>query len=272
MELDVKLITMFQDNSISLLHLMTLTFMRPLGLLFGFIGITWALGAGSSLIRTAVAFALAIPVMVHEGSNLIEFLSTSSYLDVTILVLKEFGLGFAFGVIVSIPFWIVQFGGSMLDSYRGESNSGGQDPTGGEISTLSRYHLVTALLVFSSLAGFTIMIGEFYKSYQFWPITASLPVVENTTYLKVLDLMNYIFLQGLVIAAPLLFIMITIDFLALVCGKIAKGFNAMDFSFALKNLMTIILLPLLAIIFVHVLQGTYFKGNEITAILKQVIQ
>ncbi len=272
MEIDAKVISLLQENSIALFHLMTITFMRPLGLLFGFIGITWALGGTSSLIRTGIAFALATPVIIFESSNLLQYISVSSYLNIFVLVIKEFGIGFALGVIVSIPFWIVQFGGAMLDSYRGESNSGGKDPTGGEISTLSRYHLVTALLIFSSLAGFTMMIGEFYKSYQVWPITSALPVIQGNSYAKILDLMNYIAIQGLVVAAPLLFIMIAVDFLALVCGKIAKGFNAMDFSFALKNLLTVLLLPLMAIIFVYALQNTYFKSSEITGILGQVLK
>lgn len=272
MEIDANFISALQGNSISVLHLMTISFMRPLGLLFGFIGITWALGGTASLIRTAIAFGLAIPVMFFEGNNLLQYIASSSYLNITILVIKEFGVGFALGLVVSIPFWIVQFGGSMLDSYRGESNSGGQDPTGGEISTLARYHLVTAFLVFASMAGFAIMIGEFYKSYQFWPITSTFPEIKNVAFVKLLDLLNYLMIQALIVAAPLLFLMISVDFLSIICGKIAKGFSAMDISFILKNLLTIVLLPLMAMIFVHFLQSNYFKENEITSVLRQVLQ
>ncbi|MGH1350143.1 MAG: EscT/YscT/HrcT family type III secretion system export apparatus protein [Methyloligellaceae bacterium] len=260
METSPELTALLSKNLVTFMNVLTLTFMRPLGLLFGFIGIAWAVGGSATLIRTAIAFSIAIPLIAHQYTGLIEHLSQTHYLNFFLLLIKELLIGFAFGTLVSIPFWIVQISGSIVDSYRGESNSGATDPTGGEISTLARYQVVVALLFFAAAGGFSYMIGEFYKSYILWPITDSLPQLQSNFPVIILDLFTYIIVQAFLISAPLLLILLIIDFITLMCGKIIKGFNSQDISSSLKNLTTILLLPVLAIVYVNILQSNYFNN------------
>ncbi len=272
MELDVYVMKLMQQSSINILQLMTISFMRPIGLLFGFIGIVRALGGTSSIIRTGIGFALALPVLVIEGEKLLQFIEQAPLFKMFVIYLKEFGIGMTLGLLASIPFWIVQFGGSLIDTYRGESSSGHQDPSGGEISTLGNYNVIVALLIFSSLGGLSYLIGEFYRTYQLWPITETIPISNNQSVEGILSILNYITFQALVVASPLLFLLFAIDFIVLVCGKVAKGFNGMDASYSVKNLLTLCVLPVLAVVYVHTLQSKYFKDMDLLSQLQRILQ
>lgn len=265
-----QLVGLLQEHGAQFLQMVTITFMRPLGLLYGFIGIVWAIGGTTLLVRTGIAFAFAVPVMVNEYNTLLQYISQTNYWNLFFIYIKEFGIGMLIGLMLSVPFWIVQFGGSIIDSYRGENNSGATDPTGGEVSTIANYHIVVAFLVFASLGGMSYMVGEFYKSYQLWGITDVVPISQARSVTNLLDLFNYIMYQGLIVASPLLFAMMAIDFIALISSKVAKGFNATDSSFAFKNLLTLIVLPIIAVIYVNSLQDNFFKNIDILGSLKKV--
>lgn len=267
-----QLIGLLQENGAQFLQMVTMTFMRPLGLLYGFIGIIWAIGGSVLLIRTGIAFAFATPVMVNEYDTLLQYIAQTNYWNLFFIYVKEFAIGMVIGLILSVPFWVVQFAGSLIDSYRGENNSGATDPTGGEISTIANYHVVVALLVFASLGGISYMVGEFYKSYQLWGITDLIPITQAKSVANLLDMFTYIIYQGLIVASPLLFAMIAIDFIALISSKVAKGFNATDSSFAFKNLLTLIVLPVISVIYVNSLQDNYFKNIDILNSLRMIFQ
>ncbi len=248
----------------------SLAMMRPLGMLLGFIAIVWVIPP-ISLIRTGIAFALSIPIVAYEASALTQFVQSTEQLVLSITFIKEIVIGYAIGLLASLPFWVMQFAGSTIDSYRGEFNPSHQDPTGGQMQTISKFYLIVAFLIFVSGGGFWSLTEVLYKSFGVWPITTLLPTFSSATPALMLGLFDNLVAVGIVTAAPLLFTMIAIDFTMLVGGKIAKGFNPMDVSFIMKNLLTVITLPLIALMLVQTLEENLFRNLDIIAILRSIL-
>ena len=270
MQIDPKTIEIIGGNSSLVIFMIVLAMARPLGILFSFLPFLWA-AAASPLIRTGTAFSVSLPVIFFEGNVIVAFALNANWVDIFIINIKEFMIGFVIGLIASTPFWIVQFGGNIIDSYRGEASPNAQDLTGGVIPTFARYQLVVAFLVFASVGGFWFLFQSLYKSYQIWQITHYLPVVQENAVELILTLMNHLMTMALVIALPILGLMMAIDFITLMMAKMVKGMNAPDVSFILKNLIALICLPLFTILLIQFLKDVAFKDMNLIRKLEMVL-
>ena len=270
MENNLAILEFFQANYVSAMMIGSLTVMRPLGFTLSFICIVWALPQ-ASIIRIAISFAIALPLMWSQYDKLIEQIQVLQWLDISVFFLKELVIGYSIGLLASIPFWIIQISGTIIDTYRGEINPGSQDPTGGEIPTLARLQLVSAFLIFFALGGMWFLIDVIYKSYEIWPLTSSIPQISAEAASVILKIFDTIIVMSLVIAAPIIFIMVAIDLAVILAGKIAKGFSPLDVSFALKNTITLLTLPLVVMVLTQYLEQDLLKDIAIFDLLRQVL-
>lgn len=270
MEIDLEAIEFIQSNIMSVILVGALSLMRPLGLTLSFICIAWALPQ-ANIIRTGIAFALAIPVMWNEWVSMLALIAPQEWFTLSTYFVKEILIGYIIGILLSIPFWIVQFSGSLIDAYRGEVNSGFSDPIGGEISTIGRLYLVSAFLIFVTGGGMLFLVEILYSSYQIWPVAKHMPQLSTDTPAIVLGIFDSIFVMALVIAAPILFVMIAIDFVVIFSGKIAKGFSALDISFSAKNLLMIITLPAMVIILTQYVEQNLFQNIEVMTLIQRIV-
>lgn len=260
--IDVDAISYLQANYLSVLLVSGLAMLRPLGLTFGFVGFLWALPQ-VTVLRTAIALVLVCPLIVAEFAAILAVVSTSSWLTIGALSIKELGVGYAIGFAASIPFWAVQFAGAIIDGSRGESNPGAPDPAGGEMTTLARFYIVVALLVFSASGGIWLLLSTLYKSYTVWSVTAFIPPLAPAAVATALDMLTHMIVLAIVIASPLALIMLASDFASIVAGKVFKGFNPLDASFGIKSIITVLTLPIMAMVLVHTFRDILVRDFDI---------
>lgn len=218
---------------------------RPLGLMYGFTLFSWGLGA-NLMIRIALSFALGMLVFWNQSDLFVTIADTKSIREIVFILMIEFALGFGVGGMASAPFHALKYAGAITDTYRGENNSGLEDPSGGTLSTFSVLYFITGSVVFCQSGGFYVMVNNLYSTYMIWPIGSESIAFKSDGWLLGVQLIQRSLLTGIAVAAPLLIIFLSIDFILAVAAKLAPRFNIYENSFLFKNIAAIVSLPVLA--------------------------
>lgn len=268
---DVETFRYFQLNYVTVLLAITLGATRTLGFTLSFVLLIWALPQ-VSILRISIALVLGLPVAYFEFVTITALLARLDWLDIGLCFLKEVVIGYSMGFLASIPFWALQFGGSIIDASRGESNPGSPDPSGGEIPTLARLYIVTGFLIFASIGGVWLMASTIYKSYAVWGITSNFPTFSPETVQTSLSLLDYILSVSVIVAAPLMFLMLATDFAVLLAAKMVKGLSPLETSNAIKGLLTLVTLPFMTMMIVQLFETNLLNNFNLINILKDVIK
>lgn len=220
--------------------------LRPLGLLFGFIAIAWGMGTGVML-RGAIGLAIGMPMAVAGVDQIVALIERGSPIEMAIMLAKEVVVGFALGFLASLPFFALKAAGAITDTFRGESDSGHTDPNGGSISTWGIVFMILGFFAFFGSGGMWHLIAMLYESYSVWPMTATLPAMSGASAMLAADLVASILLEAVLIAAPLMILLISVDFILIMASRVARRFQIYGNEFALKNLTAIIALPIMVL-------------------------
>jgi len=223
---------------------LVLASVRPLALFYGFIGFYWSMGQ-ARLVRVCMAVAVGVPVAVANVPTLALVVTEYSMFDLARTAITEMVIGLAMGLIVSLPFFAMQYAGAITDQFRGESDSGITNPSGGTISTMGMLYTLLALLAFAHADGLILLFDFFFASYAVWPLTAALPELTNASLEMVFELTTHMMLFAARLAFPLLLTLALIELGSIVGARLYKRYSFYNFSFLLKNVATIMLLPIL---------------------------
>ncbi len=219
---------------------------RPLGLTYGFTLFSWGFGSGIML-RLAISFSLGLMVFWYNSLDFIEVVRTASVREFTIILMIDFAIGFGSGALASAPFHALKYAGAITDSYRGENNSGIQDPSGGELTTYSVLYFITGAVIFCQVGGFYIIVDNLLSTYVLWPIGSQSVGFSADAWLLAAEFLQRSLMFAIAVAAPLLIIFMSIDFALAVAAKLAPRFGFYENSFLLKNLAAIVSLPMIAL-------------------------
>jgi type III secretion protein T len=222
-----------------------LALLRPLGLLFGFVAITWAIGA-ARLLRMSVALAIGIPMLVVNAADIETLIESSSITELAVITPKEFMIGYALGLLTSLPFIALQYAGEITDAFRGESDSGLTDPLGGRISTFGMLYMVVGLSAFFAFGGLEQLVGNLYRSYTIWPLAEPMPAFAAMAPTVILQALSGMLLFAIKVATPLLAALVVIEFICAVAARMARRFTFHENAFLLKNVTAIVTLPVMA--------------------------
>ena len=248
-----------------------LVIFRPLGLMYGFTLFSWGFGT-SMMLRIAVAFALGLPVFWNSSNVFIGISESASVRRIVIILAIEFALGFGQGAMASAPFHALKYAGAITDTYRGENNSGLQDPSGGTLSTYSVLYFIIGAVIFCQAGGFYVLINNLYSTYVLWPIGTESLGFDSGGWQLGAQLIQRSLLTSLAVAAPLLIIFLSIDFALAVAAKLAPRFNLYENSFLFKNIAAIVTLPLLAIYLVRVSDGNMSYAYDAVLALEAFLE
>ena len=230
---------------------MALSMLRMVGFCYGFIAFTWGLGTNLTL-RVGIAFTMSIPIMIGfipEASQLAE---EASALELTFIASKELLLGYAVGIVASGPFRAMQYAGSIIDTFRGESDSGLVTPDGAQIQTISNFYLTIGIFVFVSIGGLWELFEIVYKTFSIWPLELGFPDFYEGAAEIVVDTLTHALKLALFIAAPLMTLLVGTEFVLMLAAKIGRRFSLYSFSFLLKNLIVIFTLPIVAQLMIYI--------------------
>lgn len=230
---------------------MALGVLRTFGLLFGFLAFGWGLGRSVSL-RIGIAFSLSLPFMFSVLEQVDTLAEQTNPLNLALIGIKEFFIGFALGLLASGPFRAMQYAGAISDAFRGEAESGVLSPEGTPIQTFSLLYTVIGFSVFFAMGGLWHLIEILYRTYDIWPLDAPLPTFYGGAPDIALAALNDSLKLAIQIAAPLMILLFSVELILMVATKLGRRFNLYSMSFLVKNMLTLLMLPLMAIVIVQV--------------------
>ncbi len=109
-------------------------------------------------------FAILLPLIVSK-TNPIPWSPI-----VIVYGLKEMAIGFLLGFLVTVPFYIVQMAGIVIDNQRGSSSLLGQDATtASQVSSIGILYNYLMIVIFFSINGPFIFLDALVKSYRVLP-------------------------------------------------------------------------------------------------------
>jgi type III secretion protein T len=199
-----------------------------------------ALMTGSA--RAMIVLVLAI---LPVGVVPLEDFSANPPATIGAMLVREAVVGLLLGVLLSLPFWVVQNVGALIDLVTGTSNASVFDPMSGHeggplANTL--HHLFIAL--FLATGGFTLIADALYDSYRVWPLGAPVPdfdAVARTFWLKTTD---GLFSASLKLAAPVVVALLVVDVALGLVNRVAPSFNVFEMSPAIKGGVALLMLYL----------------------------
>lgn len=155
--------------------------------------------------KMAIAICVATVVLPH--------LATTSKLYPVMnwtyagLFIKEIFIGTIIAYIATIPFWVAQSSGIVIDFMRGASSMIGQDPTmRNQVSSLGILYNQMTIVLFYSIGGATIFLSTLLNSYIILPPDTWIHPIffaKNFPFWKqVITLASHIMAMALQLAAP----------------------------------------------------------------------
>ncbi len=255
----------------ALVAVLLLCLARPFGLLFGFYPFAWAFGH-AVLLRISIAIALAMPVIAAQSGVLIDILRDAGALIFVTLVVIEFALGFGLAIIASLPLKALEAAGAITDQFRGEFEGAIIGPGGTTLHTSSMLYLAIGMFVFFAMGGLWFLIGGLYETYALWPVGQTLPDFQPFAASFSLNLLDTLMMSAVLIAAPLLLLMVGLDFTLAVAARLARRYGLYDLSFPTKNLAMLIALPIIAMALIQISEDLVFEVRDLPELFERLFQ
>lgn len=189
----------------------------------------------TGMIRSAVAFAIALPVAPMVFATLD---TMPSAFDLAGLVIKEMTIGAVIGIAFGIPFWAAETAGELIDLQRGSTMSQLVDPlSSGETSVTATLLSVSIVALFFMSGGFLFLLGAFYGSYDLWPATSLAPVMNENAPAAILSVLDRVLQVALSLTGPVVIAILIADVMMAFLSRMAPQLHIFDLSMAVKNLL-----------------------------------
>lgn len=153
------------------------------------------------------------------------------------LVLKEVALGLLLGVLLSMPFWMFESVGALLDNQRGALAGGQLNPSLGPDATPIGHlfkHLAVFLLMIS--LGLGAMTQVIWDSYLIWPATVWFPLPAANGFSLFTGLLADTFTHMMLYAAPFIAVLLLLEFGIALLGVYSQQLQVSTLAPPLKSL------------------------------------
>jgi len=209
-------------------------------------------------IRVAIAIAMSLPVAVLIYDQLGQ--RPLAVIEIVWIVIKEVLIGMIIGFLVSLPFWILQNIGVLIDNQRGNSmfpNSPGSDPDSlptGEF--IKRF----GVLIFMEMGILANIFSSLMDSYVIWPALNPIPPIDTIRLDLIIDRFNHMMISTVLYASPIILVLLLIEFGFGLLSIYAPQIHVNTAAPALKSLFAMLMLMLGANTLLYVM------GNEFNLI------
>jgi type III secretion protein T len=222
----------------------------------------------TGLARNSVAIAITAPAILP--TYLFVQQTPPDEFIAFMLITKEAALGCMLGVLMSIPMWVAQSVGSILDSQRSpiqlQSNNASFDQ---DASATGGLLLQTLVLVLIESGLFFALAKILIESYGVWPAFSLMPPFEpghaDILIKRFGEFFWYIAVYGGPVLIPLLFV----DFAFAMVGIFASNLQVSFASSPVKSLVGLIILLLYWRTFSHYAAGDFAHLLDLVASLLQ---
>ncbi len=156
------------------------------------------------------------------------------------LAIKELFVGFILGFLITIPFYIAQSAGSLIDHIRGSASLQVTDPTtSSQTGPVGIFYNYVLIAVFFAIGGPFLYIEAIAKSFTLIPITE----VLNPTFFsinvafwkKIIGLVHYIFSIAIQLGAPSIIGVLMAEMFLGIANRMAPQVQIVFLGISLKS-------------------------------------
>lgn len=197
------------------------------------------------LLRYAIAATIGL-VLVPVVSRQMQ-VSDLNALMVMALFVKEAFVGFTLGYLASIPFWIFEAMGFLVDNQRGASIASTLNPaTGNDSSPLGILFNQAFIVFFLVSGGFTLLLGMLYDSFTLWNVTNWGPQLRPESIPVLLDQLDRLVRVAMLFAAPVLVAMFLAEVGLALVSRFAPQLQVFFMAMPIKSGLAMLVLVLYA--------------------------
>jgi type III secretion protein T len=198
----------------------------------------------TGMLRTAVAFALALPIIPHMTPSFASVLALGGG-SLLVIIAKEAALGLLLGLAFGIPFWAAQSAGDVIDTQRGAAIAYMVEPTAmSEVSITGTFLELTMLALFFVGGGPNLVIGAVYDSLLLWPILAPFPAFQGDAAGLLLGILDRVLRTALLIGGPIVLVLFLVEAATALISRISPQLPMSDLSLPIKGIAVFAVLPI----------------------------
>lgn len=163
------------------------------------------------------------------------------------LAIKELGIGMLLAFLISVPFWIAESAGTLIDFQRGSSALMVQDPsTQNQVSPIGLLYNYILIAFFYMLQGPFLFYEAILHSYAILPIDQFIPAYVFRPIGPLWNSLTYILSQILIstiqLAAPALLAILMTEMFLGIANRLAQQVQIAFLGMALKSIVGLSLL------------------------------
>lgn len=221
-------------------------------------------GPARYLSAAALVLPAALPTFHYVQETPPDFLVIGS------LVLKEGMVGLLLGVMLSVPFWVVQSVAAMVDSQRAavqvQANNAAVDR---DASALGGMLLQATVVVMIQAGLFVALARILIESYGLWPAFHFTPPFEPGHVEVLIKRCGEFFWHVVVYGAPVLIPLLFVEFAFAMIGVFASNLEVSSASSPIKCLVGLFMVLAFWPTLSHYLAGDFSRLLDIVAELLQ---
>lgn len=225
----------------------------------------------TGVLRNGLLLSLIIIIYpLLEAGYPVENLTPSHWLW---LIAKEVFIGMIMAYFISIPFWIVESVGHLIDFQTGSSNAQVFDPISGHESGITAQFLLQMTgAVFFVSGGFLFVLGIFFESYQVWPVYSTIPKLSpNFGAIFIRDTAGMMAMI-VKVAAPIIMILVIVEFGLGLVNRFAPQLNVFWLSQPIKGFLAIFILMLFLVHMFESLRTYLIPSRGVLDMLQRALE
>ncbi|WP_230411601.1 type III secretion system export apparatus subunit SctT [Collimonas humicola] len=220
----------------------------------------------TGMMRNGVAIAIALPAALPT----FEYVQNTppDYLFSGLLMMKEAAIGLLLGIVVSIPVWVAQSIGSILDAQRSPiqipSNNASVDKDASALGALLLQAVVLVMIQSGLFIGLTRVVID---SYGVWPAFTLTPPFEPAHLEVLIKQFSEFFWHIVVYGGPVIIPLLLVDFAFAMIGVFASNLQVSFASSPIKSLAGMFILLVYWPIFSHYVTADFSHMLDFSATL-----
>ena len=164
------------------------------------------------------------------------------------IAVKEVLIGLAIGFFASLPFWIAENIGNVIDNQRGATMGEVYSPLSGtQVSTMGIFFTQIVSTIFFVSGAVFLLLGAIYSSYAIWPVFGGFVSPAHGADGYILGTVDGMMRTTVIISAPIIIIMflatLGLGFVNRTAPQLNVFFLSMPVKSALGIAMLVIYLP-----------------------------
>ena len=180
------------------------------------------------------------------------------------LVIKEAVVGYLLGVLLSVPFWLIESCGKVIDQQRGEQFAAMLNPlTSNTSSSVGRLLFQAFIGYFVAVNGILAYLSIIFKSFLLIKLGEFLPVNPLSGYQLYVQMFSAYCYSFMLLTLPILILTILTDLVLGLIGSFIPQLNITVLSIPIKSVMvTAILIFMISDIYHDVFAKVFILSQK----------